>query len=96
MSAAGGARFLAAVHPLGLLPEVREFDESTHTAAEAAAAIGCDVRAIVKSLVFDADGRIARHRDYWDAAEELYMKLPLLGRLMRWLQHHLEADSGAS
>lgn len=56
MSAAGVARFLAAVHPLGLLPEVREFDESTHTAAEAAAAIGCDVRAIVKSLVFDADG----------------------------------------
>ena len=33
-----------------------------------------------------ADGRIAWHRDYWDAAEELYEKLPALGGLMRWLR----------
>jgi len=33
-----------------------------------------------------ADGRVAMHRDYWDAAEELYEKLPLLGALMRWLK----------
>jgi hypothetical protein len=32
------------------------------------------------------DGRIADHRDYWDAAEELYEKLPVLGSLMRWLK----------
>ena len=32
------------------------------------------------------DGRILLHRDYWDAAEELYEKLPLLGALMRWLK----------
>lgn len=32
------------------------------------------------------DGRILDHRDYWDAAEELYEKLPLLGALMRWLK----------
>lgn len=37
-------------------------------------------------LVFDADGRVDFHRDYWDAAEELYEKLPLLGSLMRWLK----------
>jgi ketosteroid isomerase-like protein len=37
-------------------------------------------------LVLGADGRILRHRDYWDAAEELYEKLPLLGPLMRWLK----------
>jgi len=49
-------RFRAAVAPLGLEPEIREFDKSTHTAAEAAAAVGCDVAAIVKSLVFTADG----------------------------------------
>lgn len=37
------------------------------------------------SLVrFAADGRVVYHRDYWDAAEELYEKLPVLGRLMRW------------
>lgn len=32
------------------------------------------------------DGRIAEHRDYWDAAEELYEKLPVVGTLMRWLK----------
>ncbi len=30
--------------------------------------------------------RIAMHRDYWDAAEELYEKLPVVGSLMRWLK----------
>ncbi len=37
-------------------------------------------------LVFAADGRVALHRDYWDAAEELYEKLPVVGGLMRWLK----------
>lgn len=37
-------------------------------------------------LVLDADGRITLHRDYWDAAEELYEKLPVVGGLMRWLK----------
>lgn len=37
-------------------------------------------------LVLAADGRIAVHRDYWDATEEVYEKLPLLGALMRWLK----------
>ena len=32
------------------------------------------------------DGRIRFHRDYWDAAEELYEKLPVIGVLMRWLK----------
>lgn len=37
-------------------------------------------------LQLAADGRIADHRDYWDAAEELYEKLPGVGALMRWLK----------
>lgn len=37
-------------------------------------------------LLLAADGRIAMHRDYWDPAEEVYEKLPLLGALMRWLK----------
>lgn len=37
-------------------------------------------------LRFGADGRISLHRDYWDAAEELYEKLPVVGALMRWLK----------
>ena len=36
--------------------------------------------------VLDEAGRITLHRDYWDAAEELYEKLPLVGGLMRWLK----------
>jgi steroid delta-isomerase len=40
-------------------------------------------------LRFDATGRIAYHRDYWDAAEELYAKLPLVGPMMRWLRKRL-------
>ncbi len=35
---------------------------------------------------FAPDGRVAMHRDYWDAAEELYEKLPVLGGLMRVLK----------
>ena len=35
---------------------------------------------------FAADGRVQMHRDYWDAAEELYEKLPVLGSLMRMLK----------
>jgi prolyl-tRNA editing enzyme YbaK/EbsC (Cys-tRNA(Pro) deacylase) len=35
---------------------VREFPEGVHTAAQAAAAVGCDVAQIVKSLVFLRDG----------------------------------------
>jgi hypothetical protein len=31
------------------------------------------------------DGRVAYHRDYWDAAAELYAQLPLIGALMRFL-----------
>ena len=37
-------------------------------------------------LKFAPDGRVNYHRDYWDAAEELYEKLPVLGGLMRWLK----------
>ena len=37
-------------------------------------------------LRFDAAGKVVLHRDYWDAAEELYAKLPVLGALMRYLQ----------
>ena len=37
-------------------------------------------------LVLNDVGLITLHRDYWDAAEELYEKLPLVGKLMRWLK----------
>ena len=37
-------------------------------------------------VVFNEQGLVTMHRDYWDAAEELYEKLPVLGGLMRWLK----------
>ena len=35
--------------------------------------------------------RVADHRDYWDAAEELYEKLPVAGALMRWLKKRVNS-----
>ena len=40
----------------GVSIEITTFPDGTRTAADAAAAIGCDVAAIVKSLVFLVDG----------------------------------------
>ena len=37
-------------------------------------------------LVFSEAGLVTLHRDYWDAAQELYEKLPLIGGLMRWMK----------
>jgi ketosteroid isomerase-like protein len=37
-------------------------------------------------LRLDEQGLVDYHRDYWDAAEELYEKIPGLGALMRWLR----------
>ena len=44
------------LNDLGAAGEVRQLTDSTRTAAEAAAALGCEVGAIASSLVFVADG----------------------------------------
>ncbi|WP_371670838.1 YbaK/EbsC family protein [Streptomyces sp. NBC_00289] len=52
-------RFAEALRELGLeelISRVRRFPEATRTAAEAAAAIGCELSQICKSLIFAADG----------------------------------------
>ncbi|WP_046732935.1 YbaK/EbsC family protein [Streptomyces humi] len=52
-------RFAAALEELGLgelTARVRRFPDATRTAAEAAAAVGCDLSQICKSLIFAADG----------------------------------------
>jgi prolyl-tRNA editing enzyme YbaK/EbsC (Cys-tRNA(Pro) deacylase) len=53
--ASGVERFLEEARAGGLDVEVQEFPQGTRTAVDAAAAIGCDVAQIVKSLVFMAD-----------------------------------------
>jgi prolyl-tRNA editing enzyme YbaK/EbsC (Cys-tRNA(Pro) deacylase) len=47
--------FVSNVAALGLEFDIREMDDTTHTAEEAAAALGCSVAAIVKSLLFAAN-----------------------------------------
>ena len=42
-------------------------------------------------LRLDATGLVTLHRDYWDAAEELYEKLPVLSALMGWLKRRARA-----
>ena len=44
-------------------------------------------------LTFAADGsgRIARHRDYFDAGDLLYERLPLLGGAIRLIKRQLDA-----
>jgi steroid delta-isomerase len=44
-------------------------------------------------LRFASDGKIVVHRDYWDAAEELYEKLPMLGPFMRWLRRQVAVNA---
>lgn len=39
----------------------------------------------------DDTGRIVMHRDYWDAAREVYEKVPLLGAVLRALRGRLAA-----
>lgn len=42
-------------------------------------------------LKFNERGQVSFHRDYWDAAEELYAKIPVLGALMRGLRNLVKA-----
>jgi ketosteroid isomerase-like protein len=39
----------------------------------------------------DGQWRIVLHRDYWDAAQELYEKFPILGGFMRWLKRRVSS-----
>jgi len=45
----------------------------------------------VSHLKFASDGRVNYHRDYWDTGEELYMKLPAIGSVMRGLRRLMAA-----
>ena len=58
---AGGsvARVRAALLAAGHADTISEFPAGTRTAADAAAAVGCTVAQIAKSIVFRADGRAA-------------------------------------
>jgi steroid Delta-isomerase len=40
-------------------------------------------------LHFTSGHKVGYHRDYWDSAEELYEKIPVLGSLMRFLKRRV-------
>jgi hypothetical protein len=40
----------------------------------------------VSRVIFDSDGLVTEHIDYWDASEQFYMKLPVIGSLLRFIR----------
>lgn len=38
-------------------------------------------------VIFNDQGLVSEHVDYWDASEQFYMKLPILGSVLRFIQH---------
>lgn len=38
------------------------------------------------AITFDAQGKVQDHCDYWDAAEHVYARLPVIGSVVRWMQ----------
>ena len=40
----------------------------------------------VSRVVFDQQGLVSEHIDYWDASEQFYMKLPIIGGLLRLIR----------
>mgnify|MGYP003655221906 CR=1 FL=1 len=45
----------------------------------------------LSELTFGPDGLLTAHIDHWDAAGQLYEKLPLIGGLLRHLRRRLSA-----
>jgi len=43
-------------------------------------------------LRFATDGRVTLHRDYWDAAQQVYESVPVLGAILRRLRRRLCAS----
>jgi hypothetical protein len=47
-------------------------------------------------LLFDEQGRVREHRDYWDPAGQLWQQLPLLGPCVAWLRRRMAARGPTS
>lgn len=45
----------------------------------------------VSRVVFDSDGKVVSHIDYWDAGYNIYEKIPLLGSILRLLKSKFHA-----
>ncbi|MDF1721010.1 MAG: nuclear transport factor 2 family protein [Minwuia sp.] len=49
----------------------------------------------VSIIRFDANGLVSEHVDYWDAAGQMYERLPLIGWILRRLRARFAAHSAA-
>ncbi|MDX1710497.1 MAG: nuclear transport factor 2 family protein [Rhodovibrionaceae bacterium] len=45
----------------------------------------------MSEVAFDTDGRVLSHIDHWDAAGQLYERLPIIGTLLRKIRRRLAA-----
>lgn len=43
----------------------------------------------VSRLELNAEGKVISHTDYWDAAEHIYEKMPILGALLRFIKRKI-------
>jgi steroid delta-isomerase len=50
----------------------------------------------VSRVVFNDQGLVSEHIDYWDASEQFYMKLPIVGALLRFIQRQASAIKATS
>ena len=41
---------------------------------------------------FDEQGLVCQHIDHWDASEQIYAKLPLIGTIIRLIRRRLKAS----
>ena len=45
----------------------------------------------LSKVVFDENGMVQEHIDYWDAAAQVYARIPVLGSILRFIQGRLKA-----
>lgn len=47
----------------------------------------------VSRLEMNADGKIITHIDFWDSAEHIYEKMPLLGTVLRFVKKKIQHET---
>ena len=43
----------------------------------------------MSEVIFAADGRVSLHVDHWDAAQQFYERLPVIGGVLRMIRSRL-------
>ena len=46
----------------------------------------------MSEIRFASDGRVSHHIDYWDAAQQFYERLPIVGSLLRVIRKRLQVS----